>query len=354
MSVRRVDFVWHAPRDRNSIKPVYNFMKNNLDIDCRLIQIPKINFFNKRKYADIADTIVIAYDAPLRRLKRIGWKGKHIYIEHGLGPVKYYTYKYNFFHEASMLFYPGEIFKRKMEALNPSFKGGLLGGYPKCDELVKLSVDRDRLCKLFNLNPSKPVILFAPSWGAKYGAGILNVKYFNDIDNVISMPHPNDYKRAKKLNVHFPPKESNINEILHLADIVVSDVSSIIAEAALVGKTVVQLELEEYPGCFPAKESRKKGVWVSEEIIERENSETDRSVRPFKVPYIDEDWNFGYSCKPEAIRETITFALQNPDKYKELAGRMAKDSCYKCDGRISERIARMIEKYLESGEFCQL
>ena len=57
----------------------------------------------------------------------MGWKGKYIYIEHGLSPMKYYTYKYSFFHKADLLFYPGEIFKRKMEAINPQFKNGLLG-----------------------------------------------------------------------------------------------------------------------------------------------------------------------------------------------------------------------------------
>ena len=28
------------------------------------------------------------------------WQGKYIYIEHGLGAMKYYTYKYSFFHNA--------------------------------------------------------------------------------------------------------------------------------------------------------------------------------------------------------------------------------------------------------------
>ena len=33
--------------------------------------------------------------------------------------------KYSFFHEADLLFYPGEAFERKMKTLNPKFKNGL-------------------------------------------------------------------------------------------------------------------------------------------------------------------------------------------------------------------------------------
>ena len=66
------------------------------------------NFFS---IPQLANNIVISHNEQLNRDKKMGWNGCYIYVEHGLGPMKYYTYKYPFFHSADLLFYPGEVFK---------------------------------------------------------------------------------------------------------------------------------------------------------------------------------------------------------------------------------------------------
>ena len=298
--------------------------------------------------------IVIAYDRPLVRLEKCGWEGEFIYIEHGLSPMKSYTYKYDFFQRAALLFYPGEVFKRKMEAINPQFERGLLGGYPKVDELVNLEINRNQLCSKYGLNPEKPVILFAPSWGGKHNknAGIHNAKHLSSLENLLIVPHSADYPLAKRYGA-VKPGDGNINQFLHLADVVISDISSVLAEAAILDKPVVQLILPAYPGCFPEVETRKSGIWVSEDILTREQL-TDRSARPFKIPYIDEDWIMGHTAGAHELEAAIRDALQNPQKFAEQRKYWAEQSCWNADGKSSSRISHMIDQYLKDGSVVQL
>jgi hypothetical protein len=343
----RIDLVYSTTKGYASLKQLYQYMAEN-DWDVRLLKIHRNCFRNRKLLKNISDTVILAYDKPLVRLRKCGWDGKFIYIEHGLSPMKYYTYKYDFFQEAAILFYPGEVFKRKMEAINPEFDRGLLGGYPKVDELLKLRIDRLDLCARFGLDPEKPIILFAPSWGGKKNpsAGIHNARYLSSRDNVLIVPHSADYSLAKKYGA-VRPQDGNINQFLHLADVIISDVSSVLAEAAILDKPVVQLKLPHYPGCFPEAEKRRSGVWVSKSIIEREQ-QVDREKRPFKIPYIDEDWVMGKVVEPHHLVEATMDVLNHPDSHSKERRYWAEQSCWKADGRCSERITAMIANYLSN------
>jgi CDP-glycerol glycerophosphotransferase (TagB/SpsB family) len=268
--------------------------------------------------------------------------------------MKYYTYKYDFFQRAALLFYPGEVFKRKMEAINPQFERGLLGGYPKVDELVNSEIDRSQLCLKYGLNPEKPVILFAPSWGGKQNkhSGIHNAKHLTSLENLLIVPHSADYPLAKNYGA-VKPGDGNINQFLHLADVVISDISSVLAEASIINKPVVQLILPAYPGCFPEVESRKSGTWVSKDILAKEQ-QTDRSARPFKIPYIDEDWIMGHTATSSELETAIRDALTNPQQFAEQRKYWAEQSCWKADGNSSSRISTMIGQFLKDGSVLQV
>ncbi|NQV14049.1 CDP-glycerol glycerophosphotransferase family protein [bacterium] len=349
---RTLDLVYSTIKGFASLQPLYSFMKQE-GWQVRLTRVHRHCFRNRALLKTISATIVIAHDKPLVRLEKCGWKGEFIYIEHGLSPMKYYTYKYDFFQRAALLFYPGEVFKRKMEAINPEFDRGLLGGYPKVDNLVSLKIDRDDLCKQFSLNSDKPIVLFAPSWGGKKNseAGIHNVKHLSGLSNLIIVPHSADYSYAKKYGA-IRPGAGNINQFLHLADVVVSDISSVLAEASILDKPVVQLKLLRYPGCFPEPDKRSSGTWVSADILEVEQR-TDRSLRPFKIPYIDEDWIMGHTAETSELKEMIADALKHPEKFKRERDFWAKQSCWKADGKSSQRISWMIEQYLSNKSVIQ-
>ena len=348
-----LDLVYSTTKGYASLLPLFSNMKAQ-GWQVRLEKVHRNCFLNRKLLKTISSNIVIAYDKPLVRLTKCGWKGKFIYIEHGLSPMKYYTYKYDFFQKAALLFYPGEVFKRKMEAINPQFERGLLGGYPKVDELVNLDINRSTLCSKYGLNPEKPVILFAPSWGGKKNknAGIHNAKHLTSLENLLIIPHSADYPLAKKYGA-VKPGDGNINQFLHLADVVISDISSVLAEASILDKPVVQLILPAYPGCFPELESRKSGIWVSEDILAREQ-QTDRSVRPFKIPYIDEDWIMGHTAGSHELESAVRDALNHPQKYGEQRKYWAEQSCWKADGNSSGRISHMIEQYLKDGSVSQV
>ncbi len=349
-----IDFIWANQKEYFSLKPLYEQSKK-FKLKTRILKIHKSRIRNYIKFSNLSKIVIISHDEPLKRIKKMGWKGKYIYIEHGLGAMKYYTYKYSFFHNANLLFYPGPVFKRKMEALNPKFKNGLLGGYPRMDELFNQKIDKKNMCVKYNLDINKPIILFAPSWGGKYSknCGINNIKYFKNIDNLIVVPHPADYKIAKKFHAIIPNKEENINQFIHLADIVISEVSSVIAEACLLDKPVIQMILPSFPGCFPEKDKRKEKYWISKNIIDTELS-INREKRPFKIPYLDEDWILGHLCKPEHINKTIKLVIKEPNKFSENRKYWAKESCWKFDGKISKRMFAMIDHYIKTEELIQI
>ncbi len=348
-----LDLVYSTTKGYASLLPLYRYMEQ-AGWPVRLTKIHRHCFRNRKLMKSISETIIIAYDKPLVRLQKCGWAGEFIYIEHGLSPMKYYTYKYDFFQKAALLFYPGEIFKRKMEAINPAFDRGLLGGYPKIDELVTQKIDKSELCRQFSLNPDKPIVLFAPSWGGKRNseAGIHNARHLSKMDNVLIVPHSADYSFARKYGA-VRPGDGNINQFLHLADVVVSDVSSVLAEASILNKPVVQLKLSHYPGCFPEIEKRREGTWVSADIVAREQL-TDRLKRPFKIPYVDEDWIMGHISEAGELASSIQEALSHPDKFSQERQYWAEQSCWKADGNSSRRIANMIDHFLTHGSVLQL
>jgi len=348
-----IDLVYSTTKGYASLLPLYRFMLDQ-GWSVRLEKVHRNCLRNRKLLRSISKTIIIAYDKPLVRLEKCGWQGEFIYIEHGLSPMKYYTYKYEFFQRAALLFYPGEIFKRKMDAINPKFNRGLLGGYPKVDELISMDVNRGELCGRYGLDASKPIILFAPSWGGKQNkdAGIHNVKHLTGLENVLIVPHSADYPFAKKYGA-IRPGDGNINQFLHLADVVVSDISSVLAEAAILDKPIVQLILPAYPGCFPAKETRKSGTWISEKMLAQEQA-TDRKKRPFKIPYVDEDWIMGHTAEPMGLKKAIQAAVADPDAFKAERKYWAVQSGWKADGQICHRMTQMIADYLQEGVVRQV
>ena len=356
--MHNLDFVWTSDKEYSSLLPIYKYMKKNVpSINTNFVKIKKFLIQNKKIKKTLSIIIVISHDRPLKRLKKIDWEGIYIYIEHGLSPMKYWTYKYNFFHDSDLLFYPGEIFKRKMESINPNFKNGLLGGDPKVDDLVNQKINKIDFCKKNDLSITDPIILFAPSYGAKESnsAGLNNVKYFKNIENLIVIPHPAEYKYASKFGAKIPEEKANINSYINIADIIISDVSSIIAEAAIVNKPVIQLILPEYPGCFPQKDKRnKEDIYISKNRIQKEIEQTNLKDRPFKIPYLNEDWILGHICTPKEIEKTIKSVLKNKDKYINKRKYWANQCCWKADGKSCHRISKMISHYIKTGERKQV
>ena len=353
--MNKLEFLWSSKKEYFSLKPLYIEAKKQ-GIDTRFKKIYKNIIKNYFINNNISEYVVISHDTPLKRIKKIGWNGKYIYVEHGLSPMKYYTYKYSFFHQSSLLFYPGEVFKRKMDYINPTFKNGLIGGYPRMDLLYNTIINKNDLCKKYNLDINNSIILFAPSWGGKYSknAGINNIKYFQNIPNLIAIPHPADYRIAKKYNCIIPDKDESIDQFIHLSDIIISDVSSVLVEACLLDKPVIQLLLSHYPGCFPEKDKRKEKSWINKEKIIEESNKVINFKHPFYLPYINEEWALGHICEPKNILETINIVKVEQKLYKKNRRYWAKQCCYRFDGKISKKMLQMITTYIETNQIVQI
>jgi len=354
--MKRLDFAWSSAKDLACLKPLYNEFLNT-DWEVTLVKIHRHNFRNRKAVQALAEHVVVAYDLPIKRIRRRGYKGEFIYVDHGVGPVKYYAYRYRALHDVALMFYEGEVFQRKMAACHPEYRNGLLGGFTKIDELVNLQVDRRELCRETGLDPDAPIILFAPTWGGKKSEhwGIRNARYLTDVPNVIISPHPSDSKYAARFNAVIPKQKGNLNTFIRLADLVISDISSVVGEAAAIGKPSIQLILESYPGTFPMPDERRNADdWISKDLVAREIADTDRSQRPFKIPYLDEDWLVDRACCPEDLPETITEALNDPDANKAQRSYWGEQCCWKADGRSCARMAGMIRHYIQTGERLQI
>jgi len=349
-----IDFIYGAEKERAALQPLYDYF-NEQGISTRLVKIHRRNIF-KGYIRDLAPYVVASYDRTIDRVKDAGWRGKTIYVDHGLSPVKYYAYRYSTFHEIDLLFYPGPIFKTIMEVLNPAFKNGLLGGLPKMDGFIGVPVDKDGLIDSLGLDPDKPVVLFAPTWGGKYNPawGIGNARYLENYPNLVISPHPADRKAAAKFKAVLSPASVSTNDLIKIADVVISDVSSIVGEAALLGKPIIQLILPAYPGCFPLPDKRKTGVWLSKQSEQNFLARVDPEKRPFKLAYLDQDWIMGHTCSPEDLLETVSIALSEGDHFAKERQYWNQQNCYLPDGRTNARLYEMIINFIHTGTLKQL
>ena len=93
---------------------------------------------------------------------------------------------------------------------------------------------------------------------------------------------------------------------------------------------------------------------MSDDIIQMEEKKADLNKRPFKIAYLDEDWIMGEITQPENIKQTIKTVLANPRKFKKERQYWGEQSCYKCDGKSSLRIIKMIEHFQQTGERRQI
>ena len=74
----------------------------------------------------------------------------------------------------------------------------------------------------------------------------------------------------------------------------------------------------------------------------------------FKIAYLDEDSIMGEITQPENIKQTIETVLANPGKLRKERQYWGEQSCYKCDGKSSLRIVKLIEHFQQKGERKQI
>jgi len=215
-----------------------------------------------------------------------------------------------------------------------------VSGYSKLDSYFRFSdEDRIRFLERCGLDVNKKTILYAPTF---YPSSVLRMskRFPEDLSdyNIILKPHSHVFLRKRyRKDLHFLESwekypnvylakfdETNILPFLHVADVMISDMSSAAFEFAGVGKPVVINQFLRYR------------FW--HRLFPRQvNKRLDRNH--FHL------WHVGDT--PKSYPEMLCFVKANllhPDRHKEQREKLVRYVLGDVDGKVSERI---VDKILE-------
>jgi hypothetical protein len=250
-------FVADEKKEIDSLSPIYkklladNYFVQMLDLQSA------INYSKANQPAIFG--YVISSAAAYIRLFNAGCRGSFIYVEHGVSPMKRYTYGAHY-QQYDLALLPGRVWTERLERMYPQMQGRCEPvGYPKLQEARQLDIEAKQLnCARLGLDPSKPIVLFAPTWSdGNPRCGIFNLQHFDADENLLAIPHDGDMQHAELFiergyRVFRPMHGESISDYYHLADVLVSDISSTAIEFASIGKPVVCLILDSVPDVDPA------------------------------------------------------------------------------------------------------
>ena len=258
-------------------------------------------------------------------------------VVHGIGTkAGYYTEKLN---SHDIRFIEGQTRVDKIRELFPDTKCNLYNvGFAKLDTAVNLTdEDKENLLKRLNLDPSKKIILYAPTY---YPSSIENMDnsfpaHFEEY-NVIVKPHFFSLQRKKYKhhlkkfarwatypNVYFAgSKDFDLNPFMAVADIMVSDESSAIFEFAALNKPVVINRNVRYRLTYRLFKSK---------IRKRLDTNMDpyRQVGTSVYKYAD-------------LKVVVEDELKHPERKEEERKEICDKIVGTVDGKVSERIADIL------------
>ena len=175
-----------------------------------------------------------------------------VLIDHGASHLKWFlanARRYNFFdviltagpdHSRSLL----TFFPNCQRAATKVRSTGFIKSKALLDAPLRTREDVAAQC---GLDPSRPIVLFAPTWHICNNRDIARaIEDVARIPNHVAILHPETaHLDVSALNV---ARNINgiLNEVMKHADCVISDLSSTIYEAAALGKRIVQIRLREY------------------------------------------------------------------------------------------------------------
>ena len=160
-------------------------------------------------------------------------------------------------------------------------------GYPRQDLTINLDEETEQSLRTqLNLDPGKKTVLYAPTWrgqkgGARFDATHLegDISALSEIDaNVVFLAHHIMLRHIKNVDFNkiiVPPTNVNTNELLGIADLLITDYSSIFFDYMVTGRPIVHylydyeeyesergltLQLDELPGTLVYNKDNLKSV----------------------------------------------------------------------------------------------
>lgn len=247
------------------------------------------------------------------------------------------------------LFFTGphhlELYHRRYLEDYPRMKGRQAVykvGFPKSDALIRRDYDLNEIRSSLGLDPSLPTVLFSPTWdkGAAlrtFGSETIETLARMRINLLVKLHqmslHPPEFvkgtggvdwcrelRRLKEAypNV-FPLFVYNSNPYLVISDAMVTDVSGIAYEYALLDRPLIFIDVPEYLEAHPesdvAKLRDKIGITVK---------------------------------SPEELPEVVERALKSPDEFSPRRRELVDGMLYN-PGRSAEVAVEIIDRLLEEG-----
>jgi len=225
-------------------------------------------------------------------------------IFHGLGIEKSSHYKIRHFFDIYCT--SGPFVTERYKRLQKRYKYFLVleTGWPKIDHILNYSTEN--LKKKFNIPENKKIILFAPTHSRKMqSAEILlpiipkiiseNEIWLLKFHELMSKEIDQDFRKNLSENIRIIA-DHDITPYLHLADVLISDTSSVIYEFMVLDKPVIT---------FRTSSRLDKGINITD---------------------------------PKDLRKAIDRSLKNPDEFKEKRMKHLEEINPYLDGKISERL----------------
>jgi len=188
-------------------------------------------------------------------------------------------------------------------------------GWPKFDHILSYKPNKDFALK--GINPNQKIILYAPTFSRRMQSAnalaetVLQQINENEIwlikfHELMSPEITAQFEEAENPRFRII-RDGDITPYLHLADIMISDTSSVIYEFSCLGKPVITYRTIANPD---------KGININQ---------------------------------PEELRETLDLLIENPDFQKEKRTKALMQVNPYLDGKISERVFDSLENIEKNG-----
>ena len=234
--------------------------------------------------------------------------------------------------ECEFYFVVGPYMHRKFveaDLLSADDPRALKIGFMKTDRLVNEELNRDELLREYELDGSRPIILYAPT-GEKHNSleimGEEVVRRLAESNRYDLLIKPHDHPKNTKVDwfAQLAPFESDhvkvvrgfdVVPLLYLADLLITDASSVSSEYSLLNRPMVFLDVPKLIASMMARDGsmldidtwgRRGGVIVK---------------------------------KPDNIVEVVDNSLANPSQHSGVRQEMAEDLFYNPGAATDEAIA---------------
>lgn len=286
----------------------------------------------RARLTELRPAALIEPDYTYRELA-LPFKTVHVQVFHGTSDKTYGLSSR--IHDYDLLLLPGERSRTTMEQagiLTPTNYAVI--GYPKADRVFRGELDRKDCAERLGVDPSRPTILYAPTWRdnkqnsslPKFGAEVLSTA--PDRYNLVVKLHPNTKNYDKRYYVKVEqmatanPRikllgfEHDVMPVMAAADLMLADISAVAHEFLCFDRPLVFLD----PRIIPTGKN-KTWVWRTGRVVKRRG----------------------------LVWQAVAESLANPSEYARERQEARAEIYYRPDGHAAERAAEAVREYLAHG-----